>query len=76
MGNIVQPSEATSKAYAHRLKQNRRTAKNLFAQIKLDGCLSGYSRVTDFIRGRRAHEGKMPRAFVPLKFELGEAFQY
>ena len=37
-------------ADAHRLKQSRCTAKQLFGQIKADGYKGGYSRVTDFIR--------------------------
>ncbi|NMM26523.1 MAG: IS21 family transposase [Glaciimonas sp.] len=64
------------KADAHRIKQNRRTAKALFIQIKRDGYAGGYSRVTDFIRDWRSGEGKDPHAFVPLKFDLGEAFQF
>jgi transposase len=57
-------------------KQNRRTAKALFVQIKAAGYTGGYSRVTDFIRAWREQEGKAPKAFVPLAFELGEAFQF
>ncbi len=68
--------EQALKADGHRIKQNRRTARALFVQIKADGYVGGYSRVTDFIRGWRTREGKAPRAFVPLKFELGEAFQF
>ena len=64
------------KADAHRIKRDRRTAKHLFAQIKADGYTGGYSRVTDFIRNWRGREAKTPHAFVPLKFELGEAFQF
>ena len=68
--------EQALKVDAHRTKQNRRTAKDLFAQIKLDGYVGGYSRVTDFIRDWRGRESKTPRAFVTLKFALGEAFQF
>ena len=68
--------EQALKADAHRSKQDRRTGKALFVQIKASGYLGGYSRVTDFIRQWRALEGKKPHAFVPLKFELGEAFQF
>ncbi len=64
------------KADAHRTKQNRRTAKALFVQIRADGYTGGYSRVTDFIRAWRDQEGKAPKAFVPLAFEPGEAFQF
>jgi transposase len=68
--------EQALRADAHRHKQDQRTGKALFAQIKASGYLGGYSRVTDFIREWRATEGKKPHAFVPLKFELGEAFQF
>jgi transposase len=68
--------EQALKADAHRAKQNRRTAKALFAQIKADGYVGGYSQLTAFIRDWRGREGKAPHAFVPLKFELGEAFQF
>lgn len=68
--------EQALKADSHRTKQNRRTAKALFGQIKADGYAGGYTRVTDFIRAWRGREGKSPRAFVALTFELGEAFQF
>ena len=68
--------EQALKADGHRAKRDRRTAKDLFAHIKADGYAGGYSRVTDFIRDWRGREGKTPHAFVPLKFELGEAFQF
>ncbi|MBK9444374.1 MAG: IS21 family transposase [Comamonadaceae bacterium] len=53
-----------------------RTARALFAQIKASGYAGGYTRVTDYIRAWRANAGKDIKAFVPLKFELGEAFQF
>ena len=68
--------EQAIKADSHRPKQNRRTAKDLFAQIKADGYTGGYSQLTAFIRNGRTGEGKQLHAFVPLKFELGEAFQF
>ena len=48
----------------------------MFVQIKISGYAGSYSRVTDFIRQWRAAQGKKPHAFVPLKFELAEAFQF
>ena len=73
---FTQELELALKADAHRHKQDQRTGKALFAQVKASGYAGGYSRVTDFIREWRASEGKKPHAFVPLKFELGEAFQF
>jgi transposase len=77
---ILMPFHATLeqalKADGHRTKQNRRTAKALFVQIKAEGYAGGYTRVTDFIRHWRGSEGKAIHAFVPLTFELGEAFQF
>ena len=64
------------KADAHRSKQNRRTAKALFAQIRADGYAGGYSQLTAFIREWKGSEGKAQAAFVPLTFGLGEAFQF
>ena len=68
--------ELALKVDAHRSKQNRRTVKALYAQIKTEGYSGCYSRVTDFVREWRVSEGKAPHAFVPLTFELGEAFQF
>jgi len=64
------------KADALRPRQERRTALALYNQIKADGYSGGYSRVTDFIREWRQGAGKAVTAFVPLAFELGEAFQF
>jgi len=68
--------ELALKADALRIKQNRRTSKALFLQIKADGYTGSYSRVIDFTRKWRGCEGNAPRAFVPLSFERGEAFQF
>ena len=68
--------ERSLKADALRPKHNRRTVKALFAQIKADGYKGGYSQITAFVREWRGKEGRAVRAFVPLKFELGEAFQF
>ena len=59
-------------------QKERRTAKALFAQIKAAGYEGGYTRVTDFIRKWRQGKGQgdATKAFVPLTFELGEAFQF
>ena len=66
------------KVDAHRPKHERRTARALYSELKSTGYEGGYSRVTDFIRQWRQGEGQAAatRAFVPLSFELGEAFQF
>ena len=63
---------------AHRPKRDRRTARALCAQLRREGYKGGYTRVTDFIRYWRHSVGQAQarRAFVPLKFDLGEAFQF
>jgi transposase len=74
VGMIVQ----ALKADAHRPRHARRTAKALFEEIRAAGYTGGYTRLTDFIRSWRADEGQAlaTTAFVPLAFELGEAFQF
>ena len=66
------------KVDAHRPRHERRTARALHAQIKSEGYAGSYSRVTDFVRAWRQGEGQSvsTKAFVPLAFELGEAFQF
>src|SRR5574338_767347 len=63
---------------ARRPKRDRRTAKALFAELKAQGYGGGYTVLTDFIRHWREQAGANAptRAFVPLKFEPGEAFQF
>jgi transposase len=65
-------------ADAQRPKRERRTAKALHAELKAQGYLGGYTVLTDFIRNWRQQAGANAptRAFVSLKFELGEAFQF
>jgi transposase len=65
-------------ADARRPRPERRTARALYAQIKAAGYDGGYSRVTDFVRAWRTGEGQAvaAQAFIPLSFELGEAFQF
>lgn len=64
-------------ADSRRPKRDRRTALMLFAGIKQAGYTGGYSILTDFVRDWRQHSTSVisKSAFVPLKFELGEAFQ-
>ena len=76
LSDFIAELEQALKADASRNKQDRRTARALFIQIKASGYAGSYSRVTDYIRAWRANEGKNIKAFVPLKFELGEAFQF
>ena len=68
---------AALKADAHRPREHRRTAKALLVQLQAQGYRGGYTTLTDFIRLWRADSGKAAtRAFVPLSFEYGEAFQF
>ncbi len=63
-------------ADARRSRKNRRTAKMLFEEIRKDGYVGGYTIVCNFIRNWRTQDGQSKTAYVPLKFALGEAFQF
>lgn len=65
-------------ADAHRPKRDRRTALMLFKEIQKDGFSGSYSCVTRYIHGWHDQAAKVTgkSAFVPLKFQLGEAFQF
>lgn len=65
------------KADSHRHKRERRTALALWKDIQGQGFTGSYSRVTQFVRQWRLGSGQAAlKAFVPLKFDLGEAFQF
>ena len=64
-------------ADARRAQRDRRTALALFGQLRQLGFTGSYTRVTEFIRGWRDGGGVgRQAAFVPLKFEFGDAFQF
>jgi transposase len=73
-------AERLSKALeidARRPKRDRRTALKHFAELKAAGFEGSYCRVTTFIRRWREAGGQaLVKAYVPLRFELGEAFQF
>ena len=73
---FVETIKQALRADARRPRHERRTAKALYAQIKAKGYGGSYTRLTDFIRAWRQGEGQgaAMNAFVPLAFELGEAF--
>jgi transposase len=66
------------KTDSHRGRRERRTATVLFAAVRALGYSGGYGRVSAFVRRWKAEEADSPRraAYVPLVFELGEAFQF
>ncbi len=78
---VLTPFEATLvsalKADAQRPREHRRTARALLAQLQAQGYRGGYTTLTNFIRSWKNDAGKdAKRAFVPLSFEYGEAFQF
>jgi transposase len=75
---FVEAIKQALQADAHRPKKERRTAKALLKEIGAAGYAGGYSRLTDFIRDWRLGQGgaATAKAYVPLTFALGEAFQF
>lgn len=63
---------------SHRAKRERRTALAMYQAIKQQGYAGSYARVCAFVRRWKSAEANSPKksAFVPLIFELGEAFQF
>jgi transposase len=63
---------------AHRPRRDRRTALRLWRELRAQGFTGSYCRVTEFVRHWHALAGAASarHAFVPLRFALGEAFQF
>ncbi len=78
---VLTPYEERLKGWleadSRRPKRDRRTGLTLFAKLQQEGFTGSYTRVTEYIRRWRDTGGSVAKsAFVPLKFELGEAFQF
>lgn len=58
-------------------KRRRRTAKKLYAELQGEGYTGSYDAVHEFVlRWRKQESIELPKAFVPLEFSAGEAFQF
>lgn len=68
--------EQALKADSFRAKQNRMSAKALFALIEAQDYDSVYSQLTAFIFPWRGVQGKSLSAILPLTFVWREAFQF
>lgn len=79
---LVQPYSAQLQQWletdSHRPKRDRRTSKALFEAIKAQGYPGSYIRAAVHIRELRIalQDAPQRKAFVPLHFEHGEAFQF
>ena len=75
---FVEALDKALKADGHRPRRERRTARALHVELQALGYEGGYTRLTDYIRAWRDEQGKVgaTSAFVPLSFELGDAFQF
>lgn len=70
--------EAWLSADRHRPKRDRRTARVMFQHLQAQGYPGGYGRVASAVRHWHAEGGatRHRSAFVPLRFEPGDAFQF
>ena len=58
-------------------KRRRRTAKKIYLELIESGYKGSYDAVHDFIsQWRRDQKRELSKAFVPLEFTAGEAFQF
>ncbi|WP_341893488.1 IS21 family transposase [Variovorax sp. YR752] len=75
---FVEALDKALKADGHSPRRERRTARALHVELQALGYDGGYTRLTDYIRAWRDEQGKVSAtsAFVPLSFELGDAFQF
>lgn len=58
-------------------KRRQRTAKKLYLELLGEGYRGSYDAVHEFVfKLRKQNTQKIRKAFVPLEFEAGEAFQF
>ncbi len=75
---FAQTLEVWLRADAHRGRRERRTIWMMFEDLRARGYVGGYGRVAAFARRFRQEDLRRGSggAFVPLRFALGEAFQF
>ena len=74
---FAEPLTKALETDGRRPKRDRRSALKLFCEIQAAGFDGDYSRVTEFVRRWRLANGHvLVKAYVPLHFDLGEAFQF
>jgi transposase len=63
---------------SHRPKRERRTTKELFQAVRAVGYRGSRGPVYEYCKHWREEQANAPHhaGFVPLRFELGEAFQF
>ena len=65
------------KTDSHRPKRDRRTMRFMFLSLQTQGYSGSYDRVAAFVKQWRAEEhGPKRQAYVPMRFQAGEAFQF
>ena len=66
------------KADSQRPKRDRRTARRLYEELIIQGFTGHYCRVTEYVKQWRLTGGQDvgKAAFVPLKFNFGEAYHF
>ena len=58
-------------------KRRRRTAKKLYCELQAEGYEGSYDAVHGFVRKWRLQRNQsLAKAFIPLAFDAGEAFQF
>jgi transposase len=58
-------------------KRRKRTARKIYAELILEGYEGSYDAVHDFVlQWKRENKKALPKAFIPLEFGAGEAFQF
>ena len=62
---------------AHEPTRRRRTAKKLYRELQAEGYEGSYDAVHGFVgRWRLERNQSLTKAFIPLAFDAGEAFQF
>jgi len=77
LGNYIERLEALLREDMQEPKRRRRTTKKIFQELQAEGYEGSYDAVHDYAKQWRLKNSRsLVKAFVPLEFEAGEAFQF
>jgi len=77
LGNYIDTLREKLEHDSNEPKRRKRTASKMYSELILAGYAGSYDAVHEFVlQWKRENKKSLPKAFIPLEFAPGEAFQF
>ena len=76
LGSFMKRLEEFLAAEEEKPGKERRTVQQIYEELQSEGYSGSYDSVRRYAKNRKEERGSLQKAFVPLVFDKGEAFQF